>query len=78
MAWPVVPCPCFQVYLPASNSWRTSGDSFPYCDPLPEQRGGTGKGVLSDGEIFVFGGETTKQPLPQPAIGLTIRQVRCG
>ncbi|MDD9205579.1 kelch repeat-containing protein, partial [Georgenia sp. 10Sc9-8] len=47
-----------QVYDPGTNTWRSSRDPGSGLTPLPQARGGTGKAVVHDGELYVFGGET--------------------
>lgn len=46
------------IYDIASNTWvwdKTSGGTIP---ALPQARGGMGKGVYANGEVYVIGGET--------------------
>ncbi len=47
-----------QVYDPATDQWSTSDDPTTGLRPLPQARGGMGKAVFSDGELYVMGGET--------------------
>lgn len=47
-----------QVYDPRSNTWSSSADPGSGLPPLPQARGGMGKGVFWRGELYVFGGET--------------------
>ncbi|WP_324650000.1 malectin domain-containing carbohydrate-binding protein [Georgenia sp. H159] len=47
-----------QVYDPATNTWRSSASSGSGLAPLPQARGGMGKAVWYDGEMYVIGGET--------------------
>jgi len=50
-----------QIYDPASNTWISSDDSSPpgsLLSPLPQERGGMGKGVYYNGDFYVMGGET--------------------
>jgi N-acetylneuraminic acid mutarotase len=47
-----------QVYDPATNAWRSSATAGSGLAPLPQARGGMGKGVFSGGELYVIGGET--------------------
>lgn len=47
-----------QVYDPATNTWVSSDDPGSTIRPLPQARGGMGKAVYSNGEFYVFGGET--------------------
>ena len=48
-----------QIYDPKSNRWDSSDSSGSKLAPLPQARGGMGKAVFSDGELYVFGGETS-------------------
>ncbi|WP_454085394.1 malectin domain-containing carbohydrate-binding protein [Georgenia sp. Marseille-Q6866] len=47
-----------QVYEPATNTWRSSSTPGSGLAPLPQARGGMGKAVWYDGEMYVIGGET--------------------
>jgi N-acetylneuraminic acid mutarotase len=58
-----------QVYEPASNTWRSSATPNSGLAPLPQARGGMGKAVFFDGELYVLGGET------QSGAGATSRNV---
>lgn len=50
--------PDVQIYDPNTNTWVASFDSGSTLDPLPFGRGGTGRAVYYQGELYVFGGET--------------------
>jgi glucose/arabinose dehydrogenase len=50
--------PDVQIYNPISNTWQASFDPGSTLDPLPFGRGGTGRAVFYQGELYVFGGET--------------------
>jgi N-acetylneuraminic acid mutarotase len=58
-----------QVYDPASNTWRSSASAGAGLAPVPQARGGMGKGVFFGGELYVLGGET------QNGAGATSRNV---
>jgi len=47
-----------QVYDPDTNTWQWSGDGISGLAPLPQARGGMGKAVWMENELYVFGGET--------------------
>ena len=51
-----------QVYDPATNTWRSSATAGSGLAPLPQARGGMGKAVWYDGEMYVIGGETQNGP----------------
>lgn len=54
--------PDVQIYNPISNTWQASFDAGSTLDPLPFGRGGTGRAVFYQGELYVFGGETLNGP----------------
>ncbi|MEM7309398.1 MAG: IPT/TIG domain-containing protein [Planctomycetota bacterium] len=47
-----------QVYDPVADTWEWSGDGVSGLAPLPQARGGMGKAVFYQDELYVFGGET--------------------
>jgi N-acetylneuraminic acid mutarotase len=47
-----------QIYDPATDHWVSSTDPGSTIAPLPQARGGMGKGVYFNGEFYVIGGET--------------------
>ncbi|MBA2625328.1 MAG: hypothetical protein H0U89_06970 [Acidimicrobiia bacterium] len=47
-----------QVYDPATRAWRSSDDAGSGLRPLPQPRGGMGKAVCLDGDLYIIGGET--------------------
>ncbi|MBA3471521.1 MAG: hypothetical protein H0T53_17945, partial [Herpetosiphonaceae bacterium] len=47
-----------QIYNPATNTWRSSLDIGSTLAPLPQARGGMGRAVYHNGEMYVLGGET--------------------
>jgi N-acetylneuraminic acid mutarotase len=47
-----------QIYDPATDSWQSSTTPGSTLAPLPQARGGTGKAVYYNGEVYVIGGET--------------------
>jgi len=47
-----------QVYEPAVNAWKSSDTPGSGLTPLPQARGGMGKGIYFRGELYIFGGET--------------------
>ena len=51
-----------QIYDPATDTWRVSGEGPDAPLPLPQARGGMGKAVFLGGEFWVFGGETLDGP----------------
>ena len=55
-----------QVYDPLSDSWDASYLPGSALLPLPQERGGTGKAVYSQGEFYIFGGETASAPGATP------------
>ena len=55
-----------QIYDPGSDSWSSTTDPGSSLAPLPQARGGTGQGVFSGGEFYVFGGETKTGPGANP------------
>ncbi|PSC70620.1 N-acetylneuraminate epimerase [Micractinium conductrix] len=61
----------FQIYNPAANTWRLVKGA-----PLPQGRGGMGKGVMLGGQLYVIGGESDLQG-PLPEIGLTKSRGLC-
>lgn len=50
--------PDVQIYTPSTNTWVASYQAGSTLDPLPFGRGGTGRAVFYQGELYVFGGET--------------------
>lgn len=66
---PLCPHPPLQIYNPAANTWRLVKGA-----PLPQGRGGMGKGVMLGGQLYVIGGESDLQG-PLPEIGLTKSRV---
>ena len=56
-----------QIYDPASNTWRWSGQSSSTIPPLPQPRGGMGKAAFYGNEFYVIGGETTNAGTGQVA-----------
>ena len=48
-----------QIYDPATNTWQSSLDSGSPLAPLPQARGGMGRAVYYNDEMYVLGGETT-------------------
>jgi glucose/arabinose dehydrogenase len=50
--------PDVQIYNPVSDTWQASYQAGSTLDPLPFGRGGTGRSVYYQGELYVFGGET--------------------
>jgi N-acetylneuraminic acid mutarotase len=51
-----------QVYDPGSNGWTSSATPGSGLAPLPQARGGMGKGVYYNGEFYIMGGETLSGP----------------
>lgn len=47
-----------QVYDPSTDVWRSSEQPSSGLTPLPQPRGGMGKAVFVEGELYVMGGET--------------------
>jgi N-acetylneuraminic acid mutarotase len=56
-----------QVYDPKTNTWKWDKDGVSGLPPLPQARGGMGKAVFFQGELFVFGGETSSGPGALPS-----------
>jgi N-acetylneuraminic acid mutarotase len=48
-----------QIYNFTNNTWISSATPGSLLAPLPQMRGGMGKAVFSNGEFFIFGGETS-------------------
>jgi N-acetylneuraminic acid mutarotase len=55
-----------QIYDPQTDTWESSNDVGSSLAPMPFGRGGTGKAVYSQGEFYVFGGETLNGPGAAP------------
>ena len=53
-----------QIYTISSNTWQSSSTPGSTLRPLPARRGGMGPAVFMQGELYVFGGETTDPGVP--------------
>jgi N-acetylneuraminic acid mutarotase len=47
-----------QIYDPATNTWQSSLDPGSTLAPLPQARGGMGRAIYYNDEMYVLGGET--------------------
>ena len=55
-----------QIYDPVAGTWAWSGDGVSGLAPLPQFRGGMGRAVWYQDELYVFGGETQSGPGAKP------------